>query len=254
MSAKPGGSKADVTHRTASWKVHVSTAGHGTPSSPFPHDEPPADRGPGPLSTGPPRMTPLRELQLVEQYRQGDTEALSELLEAYQRRVYSICYRTLGNPEDAADVTQDVLVKIIEGLDSYDGRSKLSTWIIRICINTSLSHLRKQRLRRHASLDQSVQNSPRSGMDLSAGGEHSAVQRIEQSELHSQLLRAVATIDPDMRSILVLRDMQGLDYQQIAEVLGAPIGTVKSRLFRARTALRQAMEELSPESAQDRPD
>lgn len=254
MSAKPGGLKADGTHRTASWDVHVSTAGHGTPSSPPPPDEADAHRSTGPLSTGPPRLTPLRELQLVEQYRQGDTEALSELLEAYQRRVYSICYRTLGNPEDAADVTQDVLVKIIEGLDSYDGRSKLSTWIIRICINTSLSHLRKQRLRRHASLDQPVQNSPSPGLEMSTGGEHSAFQRIEQSELRGQLLRAFATLDPDMRSILVLRDTQGLDYQQIAEVLGAPIGTVKSRLFRARAALRRAMDDLGPESPQGHSD
>ena len=76
-------------------------------------------------------MTPLRELQLLELHRSGDPDAIGELLRSYQRRVYSVCYRMLGHHEEAADLTQDTLVKVIEGLDSYNGRSKLSTWIIR---------------------------------------------------------------------------------------------------------------------------
>jgi RNA polymerase sigma-70 factor (ECF subfamily) len=94
-------------------------------------------------------MTPLRELQLVDAYRQGGRharEAMGELLWGYQRRIYSICYRMLKHPEDAGDVTQDVLLKIMEGLESYDGRSKLSTWVIRVTINCCLSFLRREKV------------------------------------------------------------------------------------------------------------
>ena len=87
----------------------------------------PSKPGPGAISTGPPRLTPLRESQLVELHRKGDPEAMTELLEAYQRRIYSICFRTVHDAELARDLAQDSMVKVLEGLGTYDGRSKLST-------------------------------------------------------------------------------------------------------------------------------
>jgi RNA polymerase sigma-70 factor (ECF subfamily) len=189
----------------------------------------------------PPRLTPLRELQLIEAYQQGRPEAIEELLRAYQRRVYGVCYRMIRNAEEAADLTQDALVRIMEGLHSYDGRAALSTWIIRVTMNCCLSHLRKQKLRRHGSLDEPSGDAEEPwSARLPAEGELSAAGRVEQAEMRAVLLRALRELDPDMRAILVLRDLQDLDYQQIAEVLDIPIGTVKSRLFRARVALRAA--------------
>lgn len=209
------------------------------------------------LSTGPPRMTPLRELQLVETYRQGGADAadaLGELLQAYQRRIYSICYRMLHHQEDASDLTQEALVKIIEGLDSYDGRSKLSTWAIRVAMNCCLSHLRKQKFRDHESLD--AHASARTAFSRNSGGigmqsgrgirglrpEPLPHESVEQAQTRAMVLRALESLEPDVRALLVLRDLQGLDYEQLAEVLDVPIGTVKSRLFRARAALRSALE------------
>lgn len=192
-------------------------------------------------------MTALRELQLVESYREGDSSAMAELLESYQRRVYSICYRMLGNPEDAADLTQDTLLRVLEALDSYNGKSKLSTWVIRIAMNCCLSHLRKQKIRKHSSLedlagyDASGRERVKLG-NMPASGELSASQRIEQQEMQARLIMALNSLDPDSRSLLVLRDLNGLDYQQISEVLEVPVGTVKSRIFRARAALREAVE------------
>jgi RNA polymerase sigma-70 factor (ECF subfamily) len=227
------------------------------------------------ISTGPPKVTPLRELQLVELHRSGDPSAMGELLQAYQRRVYSICYRMVHDPELARDLAQDSLVKVLEGLASYDGRSKLSTWVIRVTMNCCLSYLRKRKLRSHLSLDEPIgpHGAPRGHGIAAAGrpagdfgpaghsgaaapgvisgslggtgasaGEPSGLQRVEQAETRSMILAALASLDPDTRSLLVLRDMQDLDYEQIAAVIDAPIGTVKSRLFRARAALRQAME------------
>ena len=205
------------------------------------------------MDSDPSRMTPMRELQLLQEYRLGKAEAIDELLGSYQKRVYGVCYRMLRHEHDALDLAQESMVKILEGLDSYDGRSKLSTWIIRVTMNCCLSHLRKQRLRRHSSIDAvHGANGPAHPPSSMTTGELSAPQRVEQAEMGSMLLRALDSLDSQMRAVLVLRDMQDLEYEHIGEVLGIPLGTVKSRLFRARCALRAAAElELDRPLAKD---
>lgn len=200
---------------------------------------------------------------MLDAWRHGDSRAMAELLRSYQARVYAVCYRMLRRPEDATDLTQDALVKILEGLHTYDGRSQLSTWVIRVAMNCCLSHLRKQKLRRHVSLDDPGQRSGswgsiagRLGGDAAGGpsgqaagrsgtgrttdsmAEPGGVRRVEHDEQRVALLRALDRLDPEARAILVLRDTQDLEYQHIGEILDVPIGTVKSRLFRARMALR----------------
>ncbi len=192
----------------------------------------------GPRTDGEVRLTPERELELLEAHRRGDRAALAALLEGYQRRVYSVCYRMLHDVEESSDLTQEALIKIIEGLQSYDGRSKLSTWVIRVTMNCCLSHLRKKRLRRHESLDETPQ---RVGW-RPVSGELSGPDHVEHAETRSELVGALNTLEPNVRAILVLRDLQDLDYNQIAAVLEVPVGTVRSRLFRARVALRAAAE------------
>ncbi len=190
-----------------------------------------------------PKLTRLREMQLVDAHRAGEPEAIGKLLRAYQRRIYAVCYRMLRNADEAADLTQDSLVKVIEGIDSYDGRAALSTWVIRVTMNCCLSHLRKQKIRRHRSLDSPVGPDDQPAAAILQGSEEpSSLERVEQAEARSVLLGCLGDLDPEMRSVIVLRDMQDLDYQQIGEVLQVPIGTVKSRLFRARAALRAAAE------------
>ncbi len=191
----------------------------------------------------PSRRTSLGELQLVEAHRRGEIEATAELLGAYQRRIYAVCYRMVRNPDDADDLTQDALVKVLEGLDTYHGRSQLSTWIIRVTMNCCLSHLRKQKLRRHASLDELGSAGEPARALGPVQGELSPLARVEQAERQALLLRLLRGLDPQMRAVLVLRDMQDLDYAQIGEVMEVPVGTVKSRLFRARAALRAAAEQ-----------
>ncbi len=206
-----------------------------SPSSPAPD--------PAPGSGDRPELTPLRELQLVEAARNGDRDAWSELLENYHPRVYGVCRRMLRNPELAADATQDALIRVIEGLPSYQGDAKLSTWIIRVAMNVCLSLLRREKIRDHASLDDTSPGAPVPRRDrLEDPGELSPAGRVEHRERQTAVLDALNAVDPEVRALLVLRDLQGLEYQQIGEVLDLPIGTVKSRLFRARQALRQAIE------------
>jgi RNA polymerase sigma-70 factor, ECF subfamily len=205
------------------------------------------------------RLTPLRELQLIEAYRAGGPashKAMTELLAGYQRRIYSVCFRMVRRPEDAADLTQDVLLKLVENLSSYDGRSKLSTWVIRVAMNASLSHLRRQKTRETGSLD-TVGRADGSSAEaparrMPAAREPSPVQGVEQQQQRTLALQALNRLDADTKAILVLRDLQDMDYQQLAEVLDVPIGTVKSRLFRARAAFREAFEAVGGEGREDR--
>lgn len=181
---------------------------------------------------------------------------MSKLLERYQHRVYSLCYRMTGQREWATDLAQDALVKVIEGLDSYDGRAKLSTWIIRVTMNVVLSRLRAEKHRRHISLDalraRGAGESDRSpgsqskGIPEETGREQTSGYRVEHSESRERLAACLLQLSEEHRAILLLRDARGLEYEQIAEILGIPPGTVKSRLFRARAAMRALMESPEP--------
>lgn len=219
---------------------------------PKPNDSRPGPTPGGAIPDRPPLLSPLRELELVEAYKRGEAEAVAILLRAYQRRMYSICYRMLRNEEDARDLTQDSMIKVMEGLTGFDSRARLSTWIIRITMNACISHMRKQKLRAHASIDQPIdtaggfgghldQAAP-SGRSILEAGEPGPPDRVEMEEARAAVLRALDRLEPAMRAVIILRDMQDLDYQQIAEVLEVPVGTVKSRLFRARAALREQLE------------
>lgn len=182
--------------------------------------------------------------------------AWNQLLDRYRDRLFGVCLRMVRNPETAADLTQDALVRIIHGFDSFDSRARLSTWMTRITINVCLSHLRKQKLRRHPSLDAPSRGRGAGGGDggepetlgngLAQDREPDALRRVEQDEARSLVSRGLDRIDEDHRAVLILRDLRGLDYQEIADVLDVPVGTVKSRLFRARSALREAIERLDP--------
>ena len=193
-----------------------------------------------------------RDMSLVAAWRAGDEAALAELLDGYRDRLFGVCVRMVNDHDVAADMTQEAMVKIIHGLPRFSGRSKLSTWMIRVTMNVCLTWRRKQRLRRHASLD-SIRVG---GSDAAGGGgdslasmlpderEPGAEGRVEQIEIRQRLRQAMEQIEPQQRAILILRDVQGFDYREIASILAIPEGTVKSRLFRARVALRESMERL----------
>lgn len=181
---------------------------------------------------------------LVERIRGGDASAWDELLAAYQHRLFTVCMRMLGRRDLAEEAAQDTMVRLMEGLSSYDGRARLSTWIIRVAMNVCLSRLRRERHRRHPSLDGSadVGAADRPEPRHTQTAEPSPASGVELSEQRDRLAAALRFIGDDQRAILILRDVQGLDYDEIARVLEVPVGTVKSRLFRARAALRAAME------------
>lgn len=199
----------------------------------------------------PPTEDDAEDLRLVRSIRAGDQSAWGTLISRYQDRLFTICLRMVHNRDLATDLTQDAFVKVIQGLDKYDGRSKLSTWIIRVTMNVCLSKMRSEKLRRHASLEGmggksgSRGDGEARGFDPEEVREPGGVSGVLHAEDRHRVLSALQRLDPDHRAVLILRDARDLDYEQIAEVLGVAVGTVKSRLFRAREALRDEVEKLS---------
>jgi len=173
---------------------------------------------------------------------------MGRLLETYQQRVFGLCSRMVNHRDDAADLTQDVLTKMITGLTGFDGRCSLSTWVYRLAVNTSISHLRRRRTAQSggggraapgASPPDSKESWPKSTFEREPTGE----EYVQINEQRASLLAAMALLGDEARVLLVLRDGRGLAYEVVAEILGLPVGTVKSRLFRARLALRKALQE-----------
>lgn len=217
-----------------------------------------------PASPAPPHDH--RDRALVEAVKQGKPGAWTDLLKIYQDRVYSLCLRTAGNPDLAADLAQDTMVKLVQHIDKYDGRCQFFTWVYRITLNTCLTRLRSEKLRRMAPLDAiegdgasfQVPDRPGSAMRSipsvrteGGAGELRGVERVEHMESRSAVLRAMQSLAPEHAAVLILRDAHGLEYQQIADALEVSVGTVKSRIFRARAALRDLLEGNTTNSSTD---
>jgi RNA polymerase sigma-70 factor (ECF subfamily) len=193
-----------------------------------------------------PLLSPERERQLVDLVQGGDRGALGELLGAYHKRVYHVCLRMVSNHDDASDLTQETLLRAVKHVDGFRGGSSFSTWLLRIGMNLCVSHLRRGKVRSAISLEHEIgagdQATPLKNL-IASNREQSPGESVEKQEQIKLLMAALETLDPPLRSIILLRDLQGMDYQQIAEVLSVPVGTVKSRLFRARLALRRSLED-----------
>lgn len=179
--------------------------------------------------------SPEEVLRLIAAWKAGNGAALGKLLKGFENRVYATCWRITGRHEDALDMAQQTFIHALKHLEDYDGRAQFGTWLYRICTNACISHLRREKVRRHEGPE---------SMAFASGGEPEPDSSVESAEVNARLHQALDRLDPELRTLLVLRDGQGLDYADIAKVLGVPVGTVKSRLFRARSALRDAVGDL----------
>ncbi|HKI85155.1 MAG TPA: sigma-70 family RNA polymerase sigma factor [Thermoanaerobaculia bacterium] len=175
---------------------------------------------------------------LAERHRHGDPEAFSELYDRFSSMVFGLAYRLIGNREEAADVAQEVFLRIFRHLGRFRGRSSLKTWIYRITMNQCRSYLARRR-RPGISL---ADEHPENGMELEAtalGPER----RAAGHELGSRLNHALAEMSPKLREAVLLRDLEGLDYREIGRILKVRPGTVRSRIARGREQLRQLLGE-----------
>lgn len=185
--------------------------------------------------------------ELVAACREGRREAFGELVKRYQDRIFNLAFRLTGSQDDASETVQEAFLRAYRGLNSFRGDSAFYTWLFRITVNVTRNQQRFRAVRPvERSLDAGTgHNEPGSGgrtlaADLEAQGPDPVdeVSRVEHKELVEQ---ALARLDEEQRIMIVLRDIEGRNYAEIAELLDCPCGTVKSRLHRARMALRDLL-------------
>ena len=177
--------------------------------------------------------------RLIAECLQGDTAAFGVLVRRYQERLYNTVYRMVGNAEDAYDVVQEAFLSAYQSLESFKGDSLFFTWLYRIAVNTAISLKRKQRA--VVSIDAGRNGEP--GIDPHDPSEANRPgHAMEQAEQQRRIRQALARLSPEHRAVLVMKDMEGQKYETMAEVLDVPIGTIRSRLHRARLELRELLE------------
>lgn len=183
------------------------------------------------------------EGDVVAAAQAGDRAATEELLRRHLPSVASLCRRLAGNASDADDATQEALIAIVRGLPKFDGRSRFSTWAYRVATNACLDELRRRR-RRPEPVDAAAHD---------ATGRSSAPDPAGATADRIDIDHALARLPEEFRAAVVLRDLCALDYAEIAEVLGIPIGTVRSRIARGRAALVPLLGAGNPDTTSDRP-
>lgn len=206
------------------------------------------------------RPTPERAAAIAEQKRlaelaqrclAGDAVAWEELARTQHRRIYGICYRFTGSPSDAEDLTQEAFLKMFKNLDNFDpAKGGFTTWLTTLTRNLLVDNYRRTRLERASeSLDEPLGNDMDGGTGetkasrLEDGG-RSQEQHVAGLELRAQIQEALKQVSPELREAVILRDLEDMDYKEIAEVLGVPQGTVKSRISRGRSELARLLKRI----------
>jgi RNA polymerase sigma-70 factor (ECF subfamily) len=186
------------------------------------------------------------EARFLERLRAHDERAFNELVESYEQRVFRLVYRMLGRRDEAEDMAQEVFVQVFKAVATFRGESKLSTWIYRIAVNLCKNRI-KYLTRRHEGAQQELEPvAERAPLSQAKGVTFGDVARpdhmVEGLQVELIVKRCIGEIEPDFREVLVLRDVEDLSYEEIAEITGLADGTVKSRIHRARAMLKLKVE------------
>ncbi len=179
----------------------------------------------------------MDDKHILAQARRGELDAFEELVRRYEKRVYAIALRSAGSPEDAADITQDVFLRAWRSIESFRGDSGFSTWLFRITMNICVDHARHRQTQPQTMALTNDEDEERPIHDTAPTPE----EYLDNSELGRELATALDEVSEEHRRIVLLRDVSGMSYTEIAEILEISEGTVKSRLARARIALRKVL-------------
>lgn len=178
----------------------------------------------------------MTEQELVRAAAGGDTEAFARLVRTYENKIYSLAFRMCGSADDASDIAQEAFLAAWRGLPSFRGDSGFATWLYRLTSNAAIDYLRRQKKQRgDMSLDD--EELGLDAVDTGPGPQDAA----ERTEVRSVVATGLQELSEGHRQVLVLREIQGLSYEEIADVLEVDLGTVKSRISRARSALRKIL-------------
>jgi RNA polymerase sigma-70 factor (ECF subfamily) len=184
------------------------------------------------------------DAELVLKAQQGDVHAFDELVERYHGKIYGLTYNMTSNREDAEDLTQEVFVKAFQALPRFKGKSSFYTWLYRIAVNKTINYRKKRNRKRALSLDQFDQEIKTDEVyhDLTSKG--SPLRNVSLTELQKKMNEALQTLSEKHRTVVVMHDMQGIPHEEIAKVVGASVGTIRSRLFYARRQMQVELAEF----------
>jgi len=183
------------------------------------------------------------DLEVVRRVQNGDVAAFDQLVLKYRGRVYSVVYNLTSNREDAADLTQDAFIKSFQSINRFQGQSSFFTWLYRIAVNSTLTHLRKNRLRTFFSFEKINEDDKVSAEVIAAltdttGADHETFAR----ELQEKLNEAMQKLSIRHRTVITLFEIDGLGHQEIAEIMNCSVGTVRSRLHYAKQLLQSELQ------------
>ena len=184
------------------------------------------------------------ERLLIRKLRERDEKAFREIVETYGDRVYNLTYRMLGNREEAEDVSQEVFITVFKSIDSFRGDSKFSTWLYRIAVNhckNRIKYLARRHDRDQSEYDEEALREQAAGAATAPNPSPRPDKQLEGVELEQIMQRCIAQLEEEHRLVIVLRDVEDLSYEEICAITNLPTGTVKSRLHRARLALKKMM-------------
>lgn len=191
--------------------------------------------------------SPDPDRAVVEACRRGDTDAFETLVKKYQTQMYNIALRTIGSPEEAEEAVQDAFVSAYKNIGKFKGTARFATWLTRIVINMSRNQITKRSAKKRkntrvfSDVARTAPDQDKSEYDP-ASTLPSPVTRFEQKQAGRQVQYCLDKTEPDFREVLILKDREGFSYAEIGETLEIPLGTVKSRLFRARDMVRNCLE------------
>ena len=183
------------------------------------------------------------DLILVRRVQSGDVSAFDPLILKYRERLFSIIYNLTSNREDAADLTQETFIKAFSSIKRFKGKSSFFTWLYRIGINATITHLKRNRLRRFFSFEKMVEEgSSRELLEILAQKTHSNKSALLK-ELQEKLNEALQKLSPNHRTVVVLFEIDGLSHQEISDIMNCSVGTVRSRLHYAKQQLQVSLQE-----------
>ncbi len=181
---------------------------------------------------------------LVERVQSGDVAAFDVLVRKYRERLYGIIYNLTSNREDAADLTQEAFIKAFSSINRFRGNSAFFTWLYRIGVNTALSHLKRNRFRRFFSLEHIQEEGSNAQVLETLAAKHKSEKGALLSELQEKLNEAMQKLSSKHRTVVVLFEIEGLSHQEIADIVGCSVGTVRSRLHYAKQQLQADLKQF----------
>ncbi len=184
-----------------------------------------------------------RDALLIERCQSGDYTAFDELITVYRGKIYAMIFNMIRNDADAWDLSQDVFIKAWKALSKFEGRSAFYTWIYRIAHNVTYDWMRKKKIEGAGEYNDEMLNEVEPGALTSPRVLDSPDQNLQRNELRDKITTAINSLSEDHREVILLKEVEGLSYQEIAESIGSSIGTVMSRLYYARKKLQETLKD-----------